>query len=133
MFGTSASKFLGFLVFQRGIEADPDQISALLKMRTPQSRNDIQCLNGRLVALNRFISKASDRCLPFFKALRGNGPLVWTPQCKSAFMELKAYLGSPELLSTPHPGETLYLYLGVSENAISSALIREVDKVQKPV
>ena len=46
VFGASTGKFLGFLVSQRGIEADPDQIIALLQMRTPQSRKDVQCLMG---------------------------------------------------------------------------------------
>ena len=57
----------------------------------------------------------------------------WTPQCESAFLELKAYLESLELLSILDPGDTLYLYLGVFESAVSSALIYEVEKVQKPV
>ena len=96
VFGASAGKYLEFLVSQRGIEIDHNQIKPLIEMRTPQSRKDVQYLNGRLATLNRFISKASDRCLPFFKALRGEGPV-------SFFLVLKNYLGSPELLSTPKP------------------------------
>ena len=37
------------------------------------------------------------------------------------------------MLSPSVPGEELYLYLAVSPNAVSSALIREEARVQKPV
>ena len=67
IFSASAGKFLGFLVSQRGIEADPVQIRFVIEVRSPKTRKEIQCLNGRLAALNRFISKASNRCLPFLE------------------------------------------------------------------
>jgi hypothetical protein len=47
--------------------------------------------------------------------------------------ELKAYLTSPPLLSPSQTGEVLYLYLAVSASTVSSALIREEERVQKPV
>ena len=54
-------------------------------------------------------------------------------ECQKAFQDLKAYLTAAPLLSPSIPGEELYLYLAVSPHAISSALIREEGKVQKPV
>uniref|UniRef100_A0A2N9H7Q3 Uncharacterized protein n=1 Tax=Fagus sylvatica TaxID=28930 RepID=A0A2N9H7Q3_FAGSY len=57
----------------------------------------------------------------------------WTEECQQAFEELKAYLTSPPLLSPSQTGEELYLYLAVSASAVSSALIREEERIQKPV
>ena len=37
------------------------------------------------------------------------------------------------MLSPSIPGEELYLYLAVSPHAVSSALIREEGKLQKPI
>ena len=45
-------------------------------------------------------------------------------------MDLKEHLGRPLLLSKPIEGEKLYLYLVVSKEAISTALVREEEKVQ---
>ena len=50
-----------------------------------------------------------------------------------AFQDLKAYLTTALLLSPSILGEDLYLYLAVSPHAVSSALVREEGKVQKPV
>ena len=49
------------------------------------------------------------------------------------FEELKAYLSALPLLSPSQPGEELFLYLVVSPVTVSTALIREEEKVQKPV
>ena len=49
------------------------------------------------------------------------------------FQDLKAYLTAAPLLSQSISGEELYLYLAVSTHAVSSKLIREEGKIQKPV
>ena len=81
--------------------------------------------------MNRFVSRATDKCLPFFRTLKKS--FEWTDECQQAFEELKAYLFTPPLLSPSQPGEELFLYLAVSPAAVSAALIREEEKVQKPV
>ena len=93
--------------------------------------NEVQSLNGRVAALNRFVSKTTDKCLPFFKKLKG--VFEWTDKCQKTFEELKVYLASPPLLSPSKPGEELFLYLAVSPTTVNSALIREENRIQLPV
>ncbi|KAL5744720.1 hypothetical protein ACOSQ2_027836 [Xanthoceras sorbifolium] len=132
-FGVCSGKFLGFMVHHRGIDANPDKIKAIQELRSPRMTKEIQGLTGRIISLARFISRLTDRCLPFFKALKKNSSSQWTPECESAFKELKSYLAEPPMLSKPQNGETLYLYLAVSTVAVSSALIREEDGIQRAV
>ena len=84
-----------------------------------------------MAALNRFISKTTDKCLPFFKTLKQ--AFVWTDECEAAFQELKHYLSNPPLLSPSKQGEDLFLYLAVSATTVSVALIREEQKVERPM
>jgi len=122
------------MVTQRGIEADPTQVSAILNMKSPTSVKEVQSLTGRLAALNRFLSRSTDRCKPLFQAIKkAGGTFEWTQSCEEAFQDLKKYLSSPPLLSKPKKDETLYVYLAVSNGAVSAALIREDEGVQKPV
>ena len=130
-FRVSSGKFLRFTVSQRGIEANPEKVRAILKMSSPRTTKEVQSLTGRVAALNRFISKATDKCLPFFKTLKK--AFAWTEECEIAFQELKHYLSNPPLLSLSKEGEDLFFYLAVSVTAISMALIREENKVQLPV
>ena len=69
-FGVSAGKFLGFKVNNRGIEINPDKIKVVLDMPSPSSIKEVQRLTGRIAALSRFVSKASDICQPFFQVLK---------------------------------------------------------------
>ena len=78
-FGVIAGKFLGFMVSQRGIEVNPEKIRAIMELEPPMTVKEVQSLNGKIAALNRFISKATDKCLPFFCTLRKS--FEWTDEC----------------------------------------------------
>ena len=130
-FGVTTRKFLGFMVSQRGIEANPDKIQAIMEMAPSRNVKEVQSLNGKITALNRFVSRATDKCLPFFRMLKKY--FEWTTECQWVFEDLKTYLSSPPLLSPSQPGEELFLYLEVSSTVASAALVREEEKVQKPV
>ena len=130
-FGMTTGKFLGFMVSQRGIEANPNKIRAIMEMAPLRNVKEVQSLNGKIAALNRFVSRATDKCLPFFRTLKKF--FEWTAECQQAFEELKAYLSSPPLLSPSQPGVELFLYLVVSLVPVSAALVREEERVQKPV
>jgi len=78
-FGVSSGKFLGFMVSHREIEANPNKIRAILDMKPPQNVKEVQSLTGRVAALNRFVSKATDKYLPFFRILRKT--FEWMGDC----------------------------------------------------
>jgi len=42
----------------------------MIDMAPLKNVKEVQSLNGRVVALNRFVSKATDKCLPFFRTLK---------------------------------------------------------------
>ncbi|KAK1365091.1 hypothetical protein POM88_040652 [Heracleum sosnowskyi] len=104
-FGVGSGKFLGLMVSKRGIEANPDKIKSIVDMEPPHSVKDVQKLTGRVAALGS----------------------------QEAFEALKKYLTEAPLLAKPKPGETLYLYLEVSNTALGAVLVKEKSKVQKPI
>ena len=98
-FGVSVGKFLGFIVNNQGIEANPDKIKAVLDMLSPSGIKEVQRLTGRIAALSRFVARASDKCQPFFQVLKKS--FQWDTKCEEAFSALKTYLSSPP----PHSGK----------------------------
>ena len=130
-YGVSSGKFLGFMVSHRGIKANLDKIQVILNMEPLWNIKEVQSLTERVTALNRFVSKATDKCLPFFKVLKK--AFEWTDECQKTFQDLKTYLTTAPLLSPSVLGEELYLYLAVTPHAVSSPLVREEGKKQKPV
>ncbi|GKV11641.1 hypothetical protein SLEP1_g22881 [Rubroshorea leprosula] len=132
-FGVKAGKFLSFMLTNRGIEANPEKVLAIIEMKPPASIKEVQHLMGKIVALGRFLSKSTERCLPIFEILRGKKIFEWTQDCQRAFEQLKAYLASPPLISKPSPGETLFLYITATTEVVNAALIRQEQKRQRPV
>ena len=111
----ASKKFLSFMVNHRGIEANPKKIQALIDMQSPTKTKEVQSLTGKVAALSRFISRATDKCLPFFDSLKGSKRFLWDDKCKQAFRSLNEYLSKLPLLSEPIEGELLYLYLAATE------------------
>ena len=130
-FRVSAKKFLGFIVNNRGIEANPDKIKVVLDMPPPSSIKEVQRLTRRIATLSRFVSMASDKCQPFFQVLKK--AFQWDTNCEEAFSALKTYLSSPPILVSPSEGELRTLYLAVSDFSTSAVLVRDKDRVQYPV
>ena len=79
MFGVTAGKFLGFMVSQRGIEVNLEKIKAIMELALLNTVKEVRSLNGKVAALNRFISRVTDKCLPFFCTLRKL--FEWTTKC----------------------------------------------------
>ncbi|XP_034198408.1 uncharacterized protein LOC117613900 [Prunus dulcis] len=125
---------MGIADSQRGIEANPEKIKAIIDMERPKTQKDIQSLAGRVAALTRFISKATDKCVSFFKALKeGKEHIAWIAECDQAFQDLKNYMSIAPLLSKPLPGEVLFLHLSVSSTVVSSVPIRKQKKAELPI
>ena len=124
-FGVSAGRFLGFMMTQRGIEASPSKFKAILESPAPSYRKEVQQLMGQLAALGRFISRFIDRLMPFFTTLGGANRARWNEECDRAFIQIKQYLAKPPILVSPDTGETLFVYLAVSDIVVSAALFKE--------
>ncbi|XP_016205112.1 uncharacterized protein LOC107645570 [Arachis ipaensis] len=128
-----AGKFLGFMITQRGVEANPEKCQAILQMRSPGCIKDVQRLTGRLTALSRFLGASAAKTLPFFNLMKKGIAFEWTPTCEEAFNHFKEILATPPVLGKPKAGEPLYMYLAITEGALAAVLVREEGKTQQPI
>lgn len=92
-------KFLGFIVSQRGIEANPKKIKVIKEMQAPCIIKTIWRLIRRIAALSHFMSRLLDKYFPFFKLLRKIKNFEWTKECQGDFKKLKKCLSSPPFLA----------------------------------
>jgi len=133
VFGVKAGKFLGFMLTERGIEANPDKCLAIINMRSPGCMKEVQQLTGRMAALSRFLARSGDKGRPYFQCLKKNEKFQWTSECEESFLQLKKYLSQPLVLCKPEKGYLLQLYIVVTEYAISSVLVQEREGKQCPI
>ncbi|XP_020240077.1 uncharacterized protein LOC109818937 [Cajanus cajan] len=124
-FGVAGGKFLGFILSQRGIEANPDKCQAIINMKSPINVKEVQRLAGRIASLARFLPYMADRSRPIMSLLKKATKFKWTDECESAFNSFKAILATPPLLIKPDPQLDMIMYISVSDKAISTVLVQE--------
>jgi len=123
VFRVEKGKFLGFMLTNRGIEANPDMCKAITEMRIPKNLKEVQQLLGRLTALSRSVPRLAERIRPMAQMLRKATKFSWNETCENIFNQLKEFLSSSTIIQKPRQDLPIVVYLAVSEEAISAALV----------
>jgi ribonuclease HI len=139
VFGVPRGMLLGFIVSERGIEANPEKIVVITNMGPIKDLKGVQRVTGCLAALSRFISRLGERGLPLYRLLRNTERFTWTPEAEEALGNLKALLTSVPILVPPAVGEALLIYVAATTQVVSAAIVVERREeghallVQRPV
>jgi hypothetical protein len=78
VFSVPRGMLLGFIIFERGIEANPEKITTITKMGPIRDLKGVQRVTGCLAALSRFISRLSEKALPLYRLLKKSEHFSWT-------------------------------------------------------
>ncbi|GJX67369.1 reverse transcriptase domain-containing protein [Tanacetum coccineum] len=129
-FGVEEGKFLGYMVTSEGIQANPKKTKAIADMQSPRTLKEMQSLSRKLAALKRFLSRSTEKSLPFFETLKditkeNKDEYRWTKSAEKAFQEMKKVIVELSLLNTPVKEETLYVYVAAATEAVSAVLLTE--------
>ena len=108
-----------------GIEPSPTQVKTFSQIEESKTVRDVQSHTGKVATLSRFNSKMSDRCKLLFHYIKQSSTLEWRKEQSKALRGLKRYLSTALILSAPNEEEDLFLYLAVSDVAVSGILMRE--------
>jgi hypothetical protein len=139
VFGVPWGMLLGYIVSQRGIEANPEKVAALERMGPIRDLKGVQKVLGCLAALSRFISRLSEKGLPLYRLLKKHKWFSWTVEAQEVLDKLKATLTHAPILTPPQDGEPLYLYIAATIQVVSTVIVVERTEeghalpVQRPV
>jgi hypothetical protein len=125
VFGVPRGMLLGFIISERGIEANPEKIAAITNMGPIRDLKGVQRVMGCLAALSRFISRLGEKGLPLYRLLRKAERFTWTPEAEEALGNLKALLTNAPILVPPALGEALLIYVAATTQVVSAAIIVE--------
>jgi hypothetical protein len=102
-FGVSASKFLGFIIHEHGIEIDPKHVQSMKKAKALTCKKELQSFLGKVNYLRRFISNLSGRVKAFTPILLliNGAEFIWRFEQQAAFEEIKEHLSTPPVLKAP--------------------------------
>ena len=71
--------------------------------------------------------------MPLYKLLKKMDTFVWTEEAQQALESLKASLTSAPILVAPELGQSLRLYVAVSNHVVSAALVVEREEPGNPL
>jgi hypothetical protein len=139
VFGVPRGMLLGYIISQRGIEANPEKVAALERMSPIRDLKGVQSVLVCLAALSRFISRLGEKGLPLYRLLKKHERFSWTAEAQEALDKLKASLTHAPILTPPQDGEPLYLYVAATTQVVSVVIVVERTEkghalpVQRPV
>jgi ribonuclease HI len=125
VFEVPRGMLLGFIVSERGIEANPEKIAAITNMVPIKDLKGVQRVMGCLADLSRFISRLSEKGLPLYRLLTKAERFTWTPEAEEALGNLKALLTNAPILVPPAAGEALLIYVASTTQVVSVAIVVE--------
>jgi hypothetical protein len=139
VFGVPRGILLGFVISERGIEANLEKISAIINKGPIKNLKGVQRVMGCLAALSGFIARLEERSVPLYKLMKKSDHFMCTPEAQEALDSLKNMLKSPSILTAPTPEELMLLYISVTTQVVSATLVVEREelgrsqKVQRPM
>jgi hypothetical protein len=139
VFAVPRGMLLGFIIFERGIKANPETIVAMTKIGPIRDLKGVQRVTGCLTALSRFISCLDEKALPLYRLLKKLEHFLWTLEAEEALTRLKTTLSEPPILVPSAAGESLLFYVAAMTQVVSTAVVVERAEeghtllVQRPV
>lgn len=100
-FGFKETKFLGYIISNEGLKADPFKIECVKNYPVPKNTKNVKMFLGLASYYRKFIENFSDIAEPLTKLTRHKYKFEWTPECQNAFEKLKSALISYPVLMYP--------------------------------
>jgi hypothetical protein len=126
-FGLTKVKVLGFIVGEGCVSQDPEKTRAIVERLPPTNIVELRSFLGLSGYYRRFIKDYAKICTSFYGMLKKGAPFEWTPECQSAFEELKRRLTEQPVLALPDFSREFILHTDASGLAMGSVLAQKYD------
>ncbi|KAM2118243.1 hypothetical protein ACFX1R_011686 [Malus domestica] len=120
-FGQSNVEYLGHIVSQNGVAADPSKLSAIQDWPIPKSVKELRGFLGLTGYYRKFVPNYGKICHPLYQLTRKDG-FHWGPEAAQAFDHLKSIMISPQVLALPNFSQPFELECDASGYGIEAVL-----------
>ena len=132
-FGKSQQTFLGHLVDQEGIRADPEKTSAVTKMKPPMNISELRRFMGMVNQLGKFLPNLTNLTQPLRQLLSKKSTWLWGPDQDRAFADVKAELAKPTVLALYDPSLPTKVCANASSHGLGAVLMQKSNSSWKPI
>ena len=117
--------FLGHVLSDTGIKAEPGKLAAVANWQAPTTRLQVQQFMGLVNYVRKFIPDLSRLAAPLYANMGANTTFAWTPECIQAFATIKHTLQDPPMLAYPNPEQPYELIADASCTGCGAILVQE--------
>jgi hypothetical protein len=117
-------KFMGNLLSEAGMKADPDKISAITQMPAPHNKAALQRYNGMINYLSPYCQNLSSVMRPLTRLTQDDVPFIWSRVQEEAFKRTKALIAAAPVLMYYDLQKPVVLQVDASEEGLGGALLQ---------
>lgn len=125
LFNQTRVKFLGHIVTAGGLQADPEKLEAIIRLKTPSTKLQLQRALGMITYLGKFVPNLSDVTAPLRKLLTKEVEWVWDAEQEEAFQKIKGLMMSPPILIYYDVNAPVTLSVDASSHALGAVLLQQ--------
>ena len=125
--------FLGHVINQQGIAADPNKTAAIVQMETPKSVTELHRFLSMVNQLGKFSPNIAEFSQPLRELLSDKKAWLWTPVQDKAFVKLKQELTSPNILALYDPNADTIVSADASSHELGAVLLQKLNDQWYPV
>lgn len=118
-------KYLGHILTDSGVKADPDKISAIAKMPAPEDKQGLMRFLGMVTYLTKFVPNMSERTAPLRELLQDDVPWQWLPHHEQTFRDIQEILITSPVLQYFDPKKEVVVTADACKDGLGAALLQE--------
>lgn len=117
--------FLGHKIGRDGLCADPSKVESIVRMKSPENRQEVMQVAGMVNYLSKFLPHLSDVMRPIRKLTHKTVPWEWGDEQQRAFEQMKEIVTKAPILSYYDPNEQLVIQCDASQSGLGCVLMQK--------
>jgi hypothetical protein len=132
-FSQNRLKFLGHVIDNKGITADPDKTKAIREMQTPTNVSDLRRFMGMVNQLGKFSANLASLTQPLRELLSKKSTWLWGEAQNDAFEQVKEEISKPTTLALYDPAADSKISADASSYGLGAVLLQKSGDDWRPV